>query len=369
MMTQRIVKFLPVAIALLFAGAAHAADWTVARSSGEVTVIQEGARPVALDSEGTIRAGDRIVTGPNGRVMLVRGQESIIVSPETELIIPSLSGNNGRTTLLESRGEAAFEVEKRNVQHFEVETPFLAAVVKGTKFVVKVDSAGARVNVERGVVEVFDFDTGQVGLVKAGQFATTSNASGAGLELGGSGELSNLEQRTPRKSRLDPDAPAEREASNGLSKGLIKQASLAEDAPGRRAMGQANAGSGQFVKAGNGIRIGKPIGERALAIGKLSNGLASSSKGRANGKANKTGEVELALAEDDAGASADDGNGNGLTLDATAAASSAGSATAGTTSSATSLVLPTASAAAIANANANSAVISGISGNAKGKKK
>lgn len=43
-----------------------------------------------------------------------------------------------------------------NVQHFAVQTPFLAAVVKGTKFTVVSSKTGAEVAVQRGNVEVED---------------------------------------------------------------------------------------------------------------------------------------------------------------------------------------------------------------------
>ena len=39
------------------------------------------------------------------------------------------------TTIQQRAGSILLEVEKRNVTHFEVETPYLAAVVKGTQFV------------------------------------------------------------------------------------------------------------------------------------------------------------------------------------------------------------------------------------------
>jgi hypothetical protein len=48
----------------------------------------------------------------------------------------------------------SFRVDRRNVPHFEVTTPFLAAIVKGTKFEVSVHDDHADVNVSEGKVEV-----------------------------------------------------------------------------------------------------------------------------------------------------------------------------------------------------------------------
>src|SRR6185436_6771770 len=97
--------------------------------------------------------GDSISTGPNGRVLLTRGAETILVSPNSSIGIPEKKGDLS-TTITQRAGTILLEVEKRNVKHFEVETPYLAAVVKGTQFRVTVDKATSRVDVVRGQVEV-----------------------------------------------------------------------------------------------------------------------------------------------------------------------------------------------------------------------
>ena len=286
---------------LMSAVAAHAGEWTVTRSSGQVRVIHDGATAAALGPDGKVRAGDRIVTGANGRVMLKRGAESIIIAPGTELIVPLLAESPGRTTLLQSRGRAEFDVEKRNVQHFEVETPFLAAVVKGTHFVVDVGAQGAVVSVDRGIVEVFDLDTGQVGLVKAGQRAATRSVAGAGLELAGTGIVEALQQRSPRKSRIDMSQPAEREANLDRDKAMAKQAVNAQRQTARAEALPVNASPRAVVAVGRGIKITQPVGERVIKIKAVSRGLAQSPRAR-----------RAELASDETGKGG--GNGNGLAL-------------------------------------------------------
>ena len=192
---------------------AYAVDWKIQRLSGEVNVRHTSTSLVALSASDTVRAGDRISTGANGRIMLVRGKEAIVIAPGSELIVPADQVSGRKTTLLQSAGEVTFEVEKRNVQHFEVQTPFLAAVVKGTRFTVKVNASSSSVAVERGVVEVLDFDTGQMARVNAGQLAKTAAVSGAGLALSGSGKLGTITQLQPRKSRFEQDGFLAKEAS------------------------------------------------------------------------------------------------------------------------------------------------------------
>ncbi|MGC8030557.1 FecR domain-containing protein, partial [Salmonella enterica] len=72
---------------------------------------------------------------------------------------------------------------------FEVETPYLAAVVKGTHFSVTVDAGSTKVGVLRGQVEVSDFKTGQIAQVMPGQVATAFEHGKPGLSLSGSGAL------------------------------------------------------------------------------------------------------------------------------------------------------------------------------------
>ena len=68
-------------------------------------------------------------------------------------VVSSTEGNPGTVESLAEdlralgveAGSILLDVEKRNVQHFEVETPYLAAVVKGTQFRVTVGPTGSRV--------------------------------------------------------------------------------------------------------------------------------------------------------------------------------------------------------------------------------
>ena len=85
-------------------------------------------------------------------------------------------------------GTVAVEAEVMNVEHFEVVTPQLAAVVKGTKFIVFSSDDTAKVTVTRGRVAVEDKDTHQTALLSVGQTATTEDG-GAPLEVSGKGDL------------------------------------------------------------------------------------------------------------------------------------------------------------------------------------
>ena len=89
----------------------------------------------------------------------------MLISPNSVVGMPAESKEGLSTTIVQQAGSILLEVEKRNVKHFEVETPYLAAVVEGTQFSVTVNGDSTRVGVLRGQVEVSDFKTGQIAQV------------------------------------------------------------------------------------------------------------------------------------------------------------------------------------------------------------
>src|SRR3954463_1594083 len=169
------------------ASAADDGVWSVGKASGEVWVATSGAQQVSLNQQEALKPGDTIRTGRNGRVLLVRGEETILISPNSVVGLPTESKEGLSTTIIQQAGSILLEVEKRNVKHFEVETPYLAAVVKGTQFSVTIDGASTRVEVSRGQVGVADFTSGRVAQVLPGQSATHSLNGKPGLSLSGSG--------------------------------------------------------------------------------------------------------------------------------------------------------------------------------------
>src|SRR5258708_2707696 len=136
-------RILTMALVLGAASSALAGEdgvWSVSKSSGEVWMATTGAQQVSLSQEEILKPGDTIRTGRNGRVLLVRGEETILVSPNSVIGLPAEKKDGLATTIVQQAGSILLEVEKQNVKHFEVETPYLAAVVKGTQFRVSVNA-------------------------------------------------------------------------------------------------------------------------------------------------------------------------------------------------------------------------------------
>jgi hypothetical protein len=274
-------SLLGVALCLL-SGPARAEDaWTVSKSSGDVWLAASGAQPVSLSASATLKPGDNIRTGQNGRVLLTRGEETILISPNSIVGIPTEKKDGLSTTILQKAGSILLEVEKRKENHFEVETPYLAAVVKGTQFRVSVGKYDTRVSVLRGKVEVTDFKTGEHAAVLPGQTAKVLPQGRAGLFLSGAGVLAPVQPGTPRAPSIEPPAP-----KSGIT--------TAHNTP-------------------NGVvRISAPLGEVNLDMKKATKGFAHAAGGSPHGSEGKRqADTVWGSGEHAPGNAAAQGNGGG----------------------------------------------------------
>jgi FecR protein len=271
-------RILTVALVLGAASSACAAEdglWSVSKSSGDVWITTTSAEQVSLKPEEILKPGDTVRTGRNGRVLLVRGEETILIAPNSVIGLPTEKKEGLSTTIVQQAGSILLEVEKRNVKHFEVETPYLAAVVKGTQFSVTINAASTSVEVRRGQVEVSDFRSGQIAQVMPGQAATAFAQGKSGLSVSGSGTFNPIEQGKPRASSIEripvpkSGLPAPHNAANGKFIHALGQ-------PGTVKMGAATvtqqtaSGDGQR----KGVRITAALGEVHLNFQKVTHGLA-----------------------------------------------------------------------------------------------
>jgi hypothetical protein len=283
-----------VAIALMLgmSSAAWAGDddpWSISKSSGDVWVSSAGAAQVSLNEDASLHPGDTIRTGPNGRVLLTRGEESMLIAPNSVVGLPTDKKDGMATTILQQAGSILLEVEKRNVKHFEVETPYLAAVVKGTQFRVTVNAADTKVEVSRGQVEVSSFKSGQVAQILPGQAATAFAQGFTGLKLSGSGRFAPIEQGRPRASSIDrvlvPKGGLH--APSNPSKGTSVRALAPYDkSTGMRATLKpvVQEAVARSTSRPGVVRISVPLGEVKLDVAKATRGLAHGVTGAGSSK-------------------------------------------------------------------------------------
>ncbi len=222
---------------------AFADDWTVTRLRGTVQQLVAGQwQPL---ERGSVIPDERtIFTRADGHAMLVRGSEAIELGPNTQIEIYDKGGRKPFTTILQHAGVLTVEAEVRNVEHFAVRTTYLAAVVKGTRFVVTARRSGGSVEVLRGQVSVTDEQNDGTVLIVAGQRAKV--ARDGGLTVSGK----------PKPGAKSPAAKA-----NGKAKGENGNASSAapDIPPGQARKGQDGGpkATGKPESTGNGKNKGK----------------------------------------------------------------------------------------------------------------
>jgi hypothetical protein len=133
MKINRAIAFACMAIIFVVAGPLDArADegpWTVREIVGQVRVMPLGGVAVALKPGDMVKSGDEVETGTDGRVVLVRGEATVTVSPASRMSLPEAPSSGLTTTIMQHLGTLLLKVNRKPQQHFEVKTPFLAAVV------------------------------------------------------------------------------------------------------------------------------------------------------------------------------------------------------------------------------------------------
>lgn len=244
--------------------------WLVQKTSGSAVYRPGGTAQLALKRGLVLHRGATLRTGDNGKVLLVQGEESVFIGPYTIAAIASHPTRGMQTTVLLQSGQANFAVRKKSRAHFSVETPYLVAVVKGTKFKVAVARTSAEVSVQEGRVEVKALKSGQYVDVIAGQKAVVDAAGN--LKLTGKGKLAAIRQGIPRAPVV---AAGSSTASMNLSvDGATAEAGISVNSDtgisvgGTTSVGGVSAGAGASIGgSGGGASIGGGAGVGGTSLG------------------------------------------------------------------------------------------------------
>ncbi len=143
--------------------------WKAVAASGRVEArLDTAVEWLPIHRGGRLAAASVVRTGPRARATLVRGASIVLLDPQSELVLPS-SASDGPSTVFQSSGSVIYHVEGMRETGFRVETPYLVAGVKGTEFLVSIESGRASVSVREGTVEVTAARSGERHEVKAGE--------------------------------------------------------------------------------------------------------------------------------------------------------------------------------------------------------
>ena len=215
-------------------GKSLGAFWLVQaiEGSAEVRRAAEGLSWTNLAVGQLVEPGSEIRTSSAGRVALVSGRDTLNITPSSRVELPA-PVQPASVQIYQWFGEVTYEIGKRPAFEFEVDTPHLAAVVKGTKFTVDVGEDDSVVDVSEGLVQVAaNGDRRSAADVAVGQAATVGASAPDHVSVG------------PGKSG------AAQGSATGKAKGAAKNSNgSANDASNGKANGNAN-GNGN----GNGKR-------------------------------------------------------------------------------------------------------------------
>ncbi|NKX67292.1 FecR domain-containing protein [Labrenzia sp. 5N] len=301
---------------------AYAAEWVITRISGTVYLLAPGIQAHRARKGMALHKGHTIATRKGARAVLQRGNDSITVGPNTEFALSQYRSNDSQTTLLQRKGTIDVDVETRGRPFFRVETPYLAAVVKGTRFSVTVTGNESQVSVQRGVVGVQDLASGQQSDLRAGQSVQNAPGKFNGLKSVGKSRAA-IQQGTPGKPSFGDTpaslSPAGSKARNITTGGRDNAAS---------GSGNANASSGNSGNRGSsGNANENSSGNSGGNSGANSGGNSgTNSSGNSGGNAGSgSGNSGSAGASNSGGASAGASAGNGgANANAAGAGASAG---------------------------------------------
>jgi len=241
---------------LLALAALIVAAWTLpSLADNWVAVKLRGGVMQLVDNQWVpLRRGDvvsdtRVVrTSMSGRVQFMRDRETVDLEPNTQIQIFDRTGQRF-TTVKQYFGTVTVEANVENVKHFEVQTPYLAAVVKGTIFVVKSDKRASSVVVKRGHVAVEDRSSHRHVLLSVGQSAAT----GAGEELTVGGKVS------AESAKAEKEAEKAAEKAEKAAEKAAKAAEKGDKGKGNSGHGSGDVASVEITKQGATVSVGQVV--------------------------------------------------------------------------------------------------------------
>lgn len=132
--------------------------WHVSGLSGEAGTRLGSASFEALAIGDIVPVDSEIRTGRSGVVFLSRRGDRIVIEPKSHLRIAEPKAGGLLTQFIQTLGNVFYDVEPRSSRSFGVQGPYLAAVVKGTRFLVTIDRDRNSVRVDEGRVLVESLD-------------------------------------------------------------------------------------------------------------------------------------------------------------------------------------------------------------------
>src|SRR5882672_3494786 len=160
-----------------------AAGWRVDGITGEASAHLGAAPGAPLAVGQVLSVGSEVATGAGAVVFLSHNGDRLIIQPNSRLRIDEPGTAGLLDHFMQSLGSVFYDVEPRKSHSFGVTAPYVAAVIKGTRFLVTVEPDKNSVRVDRGLVLVESTDGVSSVLVGAGTIAIAEPALARGVTL------------------------------------------------------------------------------------------------------------------------------------------------------------------------------------------
>ena len=134
-----------------------AAGWRVDGITGEASAHRDAGAAAPLAVGQVLSVGSEVATGAGAVVFLSHNGDRLIIQPNSRLRIDEPGTAGLLDHFMQSLGSVFYDVEPRKNRSFGVTAPYVAAVIKGTRFLVTVGPDKNSVRVDRGRVLV-EFD-------------------------------------------------------------------------------------------------------------------------------------------------------------------------------------------------------------------
>jgi len=225
--------------------ASQSEGWSVIVASNAYVTRQ--AATTSLSVGDGVAVGDRLRTGEGGTLVLSRGEDLVTLSEASEIIVVDPQPEN-TTLIVQPAGNVQYHVTKEVRPHFEVDTPLMATVVKGTTFSVSAGGADSKVTVTEGRVVAKDRRSGASSSVGAGQSGSVStNGHGVGV---GATPSNNAASSAGASNANDGNGAGASGGSNGGSKGKGGSADSNGKGGSGAGNGESNGGKGSGEHGG-----------------------------------------------------------------------------------------------------------------------
>ncbi|MEX2453913.1 MAG: FecR domain-containing protein, partial [Rhodospirillaceae bacterium] len=228
-----------------------------------------------------LAAGSELRTAAAGRAVVTQGGDVVEASPNSAATFPRRESSS-TPSVLQNAGTLVYKIVTRPADRFNVRTPYLTAVIKGTVFSVTVDSDGGALHVTRGAVEVTSQLTGEVAMVNPGQTAAVSSRPGMRMQMLGAPAD---KKDTKADTKADSSVPADNSMASASEKGAALRSSV-------------SAISGEGNAAGRGKGLATSINAGRVDVFAASKGLIN---GAAQGNGQGPDRADRATASSRAG--------------------------------------------------------------------